>query len=117
MAPPLHWDSPPRPSVGRARIRLSRPSARARKSIGVILFADVQARRRPVLDGGGVTAFRWLTAGESHGPQLTIIIEGLPAGLEISQARIREDLKPRQGGHGRGGRQQIEVAGAGLGRG
>ena len=56
-----------------------------------------------------MTAFRWLTAGESHGPQLTLIIEGLPAGLEISQAQIREDLKRRQGGHGRGGRQQIET--------
>ncbi|HKT82379.1 MAG TPA: chorismate synthase [Solirubrobacterales bacterium] len=52
---------------------------------------------------------RWLTAGESHGPQLTVVIEGLPAGLEISRAMIREDLKRRQGGHGRGGRQKIEV--------
>ena len=56
-----------------------------------------------------MTAFRWLTAGESHGPQLTIVIEGLPAGLEITRAQIREDLRRRQGGHGRGGRQQIEV--------
>lgn len=53
--------------------------------------------------------FRWLTAGESHGPQLTILIEGLPAGLEISSADLRRDLRRRQGGHGRGGRQQIEV--------
>ena len=53
--------------------------------------------------------FRWLTAGESHGPQLTILIEGLPAGLEISSADLRHDLRRRQGGHGRGGRQQIEV--------
>src|SRR5438132_5173391 len=53
--------------------------------------------------------FRWLTAGESHGPQLTVIIEGLPAGLEVSQDDLRQDLARRQGGHGRGGRQQIET--------
>ena len=53
--------------------------------------------------------FRWLTAGESHGPQLTVIIEGLPAGLEVSSEDLRRDLRRRQGGHGRGGRQQIEV--------
>ncbi|HEV2953295.1 MAG TPA: chorismate synthase [Candidatus Dormibacteraeota bacterium] len=52
---------------------------------------------------------RWLTAGESHGPQLTIVMEGLPAGLEISEDEIRTDLARRQGGHGRGGRQQIET--------
>ena len=52
---------------------------------------------------------RWLTAGESHGPQLTVVIEGLPAGLELSAADLRPDLRRRQGGHGRGGRQQIEV--------
>jgi chorismate synthase len=52
---------------------------------------------------------RWLTAGESHGPQLTVIIEGLPAGLELVSADLRYDLRRRQGGHGRGGRQQIEV--------
>lgn len=56
-----------------------------------------------------MTALRWLTAGESHGPQLTVIIEGLPAGLEISREMIREDLRRRQGGHGRGDRQKIEV--------
>ncbi|MBO0686751.1 MAG: chorismate synthase [Candidatus Dormibacteraeota bacterium] len=52
---------------------------------------------------------RWFTAGESHGPQLTVLIEGLPAGLELSSEDLRPDLKRRQGGHGRGGRQQIEV--------
>ena len=56
-----------------------------------------------------MTAFRWFTAGESHGPQLTVILEGVPAGLEISQEDLRADLKRRQGGHGRGGRQQIET--------
>jgi chorismate synthase len=50
-----------------------------------------------------------LTAGESHGPQLTVIIEGLPAGLAISEDDLRKDLARRQGGHGRGGRQKIET--------
>jgi chorismate synthase len=52
---------------------------------------------------------RFLTAGESHGPQLTVIIEGLPAGLEVSEDDLRRDLARRQGGHGRGGRQKIET--------
>jgi chorismate synthase len=52
---------------------------------------------------------RFLTAGESHGPQLTVIVEGLPAGLEISEDELRHDLARRQGGHGRGGRQKIET--------
>ncbi|MDD2319571.1 MAG: chorismate synthase [Geobacteraceae bacterium] len=51
---------------------------------------------------------RYLTAGESHGPQLTAIIEGLPAGLKISDKSINADLARRQGGYGRGGRMQIE---------
>jgi chorismate synthase len=51
---------------------------------------------------------RYLTAGESHGPQLTAIIEGLPAGLKISEELINQDLVRRQGGYGRGGRMQIE---------
>ncbi len=53
--------------------------------------------------------FRWLTAGESHGPQLTVIIDGVPAGLELSSEDLRADLRRRQGGHGRGGRQKIET--------
>ncbi len=52
---------------------------------------------------------RWLTSGESHGLQLTVVIEGLPAGLEISEDELRKDLARRQGGHGRGGRQKIET--------
>jgi len=51
---------------------------------------------------------RYLTAGESHGPQLTAIVEGLPAGLKISEDLINQDLERRQGGYGRGGRMQIE---------
>jgi chorismate synthase len=51
---------------------------------------------------------RYLTAGESHGPQLTAIIEGVPAGLEISSEMINADLARRQCGYGRGGRMLIE---------
>ena len=52
--------------------------------------------------------FRFLTAGESHGPCLTMIVEGLPAGLSIDAATIDSDLRRRQGGYGRGGRMKIE---------
>lgn len=51
---------------------------------------------------------RVVTAGESHGPGLTTIVEGLPAGLELSQETIDRDLARRQLGHGRGGRMKIE---------
>jgi chorismate synthase len=52
--------------------------------------------------------FRFLTAGESHGPGLTAIIEGLPAGLPLSAEEINIHLQRRQGGYGRGGRMKIE---------
>lgn len=52
---------------------------------------------------------RYITAGESHGPQLTTIIEGLPSLLPITTEQINHDLKRRQGGHGRGRRMQIET--------
>ncbi len=51
---------------------------------------------------------RYLTAGESHGPQLTAIIEGVPSNLPISVEAINEQLARRQKGHGRGRRMQIE---------
>lgn len=52
---------------------------------------------------------RYLTAGESHGPQLTTIIEGLPAGMPLTDEEINKDLARRQKGHGRGRRMQIET--------
>jgi len=55
-----------------------------------------------------MTRLRFLTAGESHGRQLTAVLEGCPAGLEVSAAGIDEDLARRQGGYGRGARQSIE---------
>lgn len=51
---------------------------------------------------------RYLTAGESHGPQLTAIIEGIPSNLPFSVEAINEQLARRQKGHGRGRRMQIE---------
>jgi chorismate synthase len=53
-------------------------------------------------------ALRLTTAGESHGPGLTCIIEGLPAGLELDRDSLNRDLARRQLGHGRGGRMKIE---------
>nr|WP_017552416.1 chorismate synthase [Heyndrickxia coagulans] len=51
---------------------------------------------------------RYLTAGESHGPALTTIIEGLPAGMPLTAEEINTDLARRQKGYGRGRRMQIE---------
>src|SRR6202161_1529309 len=48
------------------------------------------------------------TAGESHGPGLTCIVEGLPAGLTLEREALDRDLARRQLGHGRGGRMKIE---------
>jgi len=52
--------------------------------------------------------FRFLTAGESHGECLTTVIDGVPAGLALTDAHINEDLARRQRGYGRGGRMKIE---------
>lgn len=52
---------------------------------------------------------RYVTAGESHGPELTAIIEGIPAGLQVSVDQINDDLKRRQQGYGRGNRMKIET--------
>jgi chorismate synthase len=53
--------------------------------------------------------FRYLTAGESHGPALVGILDGLPAHLELDVAAIDAALRARQGGYGRGGRMKIET--------
>jgi chorismate synthase len=53
-------------------------------------------------------SLRFVTAGESHGPGLTAIVEGMPAGLELAPEDIDRDLARRQLGHGRGGRMKIE---------
>jgi chorismate synthase len=53
-------------------------------------------------------ALRFVTAGESHGPGLTCIVEGLPAGLALDAESLNRDMARRQLGHGRGGRMKIE---------
>lgn len=60
---------------------------------------------------------RYLTAGESHGPQLTTIIEGLPAGMPLTAEDINTQLARRQKGYGRGRRMQIEKDEAFIGSG
>jgi chorismate synthase len=52
--------------------------------------------------------FSFLSAGESHGPQLTVIVTGMPAGVALDRDRINHDLARRQHGYGRGGRMKIE---------
>ncbi|HMX71527.1 MAG TPA: chorismate synthase [Solirubrobacterales bacterium] len=54
-------------------------------------------------------SFRFTTAGESHGPGLVTIVEGLPAGLELDRETLDSDMARRQLGHGRGGRMKIET--------
>jgi chorismate synthase len=51
---------------------------------------------------------RWLTAGESHGPALTAVLEGLPAGTSVTTAEIAKELQRRRAGHGRGARMAFE---------
>ena len=53
-------------------------------------------------------AMEFVTAGESHGPALTAIVSGMPAGVHVDEAALNADLARRQGGYGRGGRQHIE---------
>ena len=52
---------------------------------------------------------RWLTAGESHGPSLTAVLEGLPAGIEISTEQLATALARRRLGYGRGARMKLEL--------
>ena len=58
---------------------------------------------------GSEQRMHYITAGESHGPQLTAIVDGVPAGLSVSELSINTDLARRQAGYGRGGRQAIET--------
>ena len=56
-----------------------------------------------------MSELRFMTAGESHGPRLTALLEGLPAGLKLNKDNIDRDLARRQQGYGRGGRMKIET--------
>ena len=66
------------------------------------------ARAFTPLQDQAANMFRFLTAGESHGKALVAIVEGIPAGLEISEDYIARHLARRQAGYGRSERQQIE---------
>ena len=55
-----------------------------------------------------MSKFTFTSAGESHGPQLTVIVTGMPAGVRLDRERINRDLARRQHGYGRGGRMKIE---------
>ena len=56
-----------------------------------------------------MSRLRWITSGESHGPRLTAIVEGVPAGLALLAEDVDEHLARRQRGYGRGGRMKIET--------
>src|SRR5580698_10692156 len=56
-----------------------------------------------------MSRLRWVTTGESHGPRLTAIVEGIPAGLALLAEDVDGDLARRQRGYGRGGRMKIET--------
>jgi len=56
-----------------------------------------------------MSRLRWMTAGESHGPRLTAVLEGIPSGLPLLAEDIDADLARRQRGYGRGGRMKIEA--------
>src|SRR5262245_47517419 len=55
-----------------------------------------------------MSEFTYRTAGESHGPAVTVLIEGMPAGVNLDLELINGELRRRQGGYGRGGRMKIE---------
>jgi len=55
-----------------------------------------------------MSPFRFTTAGESHGPALAAVVEGVPAGVPLAADGIDAELRRRQGGYGRGGRMRIE---------
>jgi len=64
--------------------------------------------RQNIMSNGGVKMLRYLTAGESHGKGHVVILEGMPAGVPVSEDYITRQLKRRQGGYGRGERMNIE---------
>src|SRR6185436_2774434 len=91
----------------RARRTRGRRAAR-RPPGGLVAPPAAQRARRRARNLYGLMALRLITAGESHGPGLTCIVEGLPAGLELDRDAINGDMARRQLGHGRGGRMKIE---------
>ena len=84
--------------------------AQAARELSNLDWQTIPARACATRTSSGTSQImiRFLTAGESHGPFLTGILEGMPAGLEISEDEIARDLARRQLGHGRGDRMKIE---------
>src|SRR5213079_1750505 len=68
----------------------------------------LRLRARRAIRSPHMSRFRFVSAGESHGPQLTVIVTGMPAGVRLDRERINRDLARRQHGYGRGGRMKIE---------
>ena len=111
-----------RPAAGCWRPRCARAQTFVRRFVyvrrrGVLLFTAPHAATAGTAAVGdlvphpiesGPMALRMTTAGESHGPGLTCVVEGLPAGLELDREPIDGDMARRQLGHGRGGRMKIE---------
>ena len=87
--------------AGRRRGRLPGPAGLALGRRRLARRSAIHTLRRPM-------ALKLITAGESHGPGLTCVVEGLPAGLELDREAIDRDMARRQLGHGRGGRMKIE---------
>src|SRR5215218_1960286 len=100
----------PRPRRTGRSARRPRADRALRARLPVRRVPHVGAGRTGFSRVGCVSAmhFRFVTAGESHGPGLTALVEGLPAGLELRPEDIDRDLARRQLGHGRGGRMKIE---------
>src|SRR5437764_9951116 len=79
-----------------------------KRDIAGSLYGVRRHRRRTPYKLPAMSRFRFVSAGESHGPQLTVIVTGMPAGVRLDRERINRDLARRQHGYGRGGRMKIE---------
>ena len=84
-------------------------SKRTAPSVVVETFGVASVTASVLVACGAMSRLRWITAGESHGPRLTAIVEGVPAGLPLLAEDIDVDLARRQRGYGRGGRMKIET--------
>jgi chorismate synthase len=93
----------------------SLPSPSYLANASAVMCATVYPSRIRDANGAGgyarrsMSRLRWMTAGESHGPELVAIVEGIPAGLGLLAEHVDGDLARRQKGYGRGGRMKIET--------
>src|SRR5271169_3780607 len=100
-----------RPRVASQQAPTGDPTAADRLSPPRRVWLNRLARTRPQPQSpptDGLKMLRFLTAGESHGPELVAVVEGYPAGFDIDLGKINYDLARRQKGYGRGGRMAIE---------